>query len=160
MDSKEAIKIAIDTGDMVCMSYVGDLTDQELMQRPHAECNHLNWQLGHLISSEHEMIEMVAPGSMPALPAGFAAQYTRENAKENDPSKFATKEVLMATYKAQRAGTLAALANMTDEQLSKPTGVNYAPTVGAMFSMQGGHWLMHCGQWVVVRRALGKPVVI
>ena len=160
MDSKEAIKIAIDTGDMVCMAYVSDLSDDELMLRPHPECNHLNWQLGHLIASEHGMIESVVPGSMPALPAGFAEKYSRETAKENDPSKFASKAVLMETYKAQRAATLAALATMTDEKLAKATGVDYAPTVASMFSMQGGHWLMHCGQWVVVRRSLGKPVVI
>ena len=36
----------------------------------------------------------------------------------------------------------------------------HAPTLGALYLMQGGHWLMHCGQWVIVRRQLGKPVVI
>ena len=28
-----------------------------------------------------------------------------------------------------------------------------------MFSLFGSHWLMHCGQWAVVRRELGrKPI--
>jgi hypothetical protein len=29
-----------------------------------------------------------------------------------------------------------------------------------MLSMQGSHWMMHAGQWVIVRRNLGKPVLI
>jgi hypothetical protein len=33
----------------------------------------------------------------------------------------------------------------------------YAPTVAAVYDMQGSHYLMHAGQWVVVRRQLGKP---
>jgi hypothetical protein len=28
--------------------------------------------------------------------------------------------------------------------------------VGDVFSMQGGHLLMHAGQWAVVRRKLGR----
>lgn len=160
MDSREAIRLGIECADMVCMAYLNDLSDAELMKRPHGECNHLNWQIGHLIAAENEMIEKVAPGTMPPLPDGFAQKYTKETGKENDPSKFATKDELMAAYQTQRQGTLKALANASDARLSEPSGVPYAPTVASMFSMQGSHWLMHCGQWVVVRRELGKPIVI
>ena len=71
-----------------------------------------------------------------------------------------SKEELMAAYQAQRAATLAALDKQTADDFDKPSGVDYAPTVGAMFAMQGAHWLMHCGQWVIIRRLNGKPVVI
>ncbi|MEX0819769.1 MAG: DinB family protein, partial [Pirellulaceae bacterium] len=63
-------------------------------------------------------------------------------------------------YQEQRAGTLAALAKLSDEDLDKPSPEaiqSYAPNVAAAFSMQGSHWLMHAGQWAVVRRQLGKP---
>jgi hypothetical protein len=26
-----------------------------------------------------------------------------------------------------------------------------------VFSMQGSHWMMHAGQWAVLRRKLGRP---
>ena len=52
------------------------------------------------------------------------------------------------------------LADMSPEDLDKETGVEYAPTVGDMLLMQGAHWMMHCGQWVVVRRETDKPIVI
>lgn len=146
--------------EMVGMAYVGDLSDAELMDRPHADCNHLNWQIGHLICSEHALVSGMSPGAMPALPEGFAAKYAKEAAKSDDPSHFATKDELLRTYREQRDATLAVLAACSAEDLDAPSGVDYAPTRGALLQMQGAHWLMHCGQWVIVRRQHGKPVVI
>lgn len=160
MNSREAIQLNLATGEMVSLAYVGDLSDDQLMKRPHPNCNHINWQLGHLILNEHEMVNAIYPGSMPELPAGFAGRYGRENAKSDDPKSFDNKEVLLETYKKQRAGTLAALAKATDADLDKPSPEamqGYAPNYGAVFSLQGGHYLMHAGQWAVVRRQLGLP---
>jgi DinB superfamily len=160
MQSRDAIKISIDTADMVVNAYLADLSDADLMKRPHPQCNHLNWQIGHLIASEHAMLDSFVPGGMPPLPDGFDAKYSTEAAASDDPSKFVGKDELMSAFKAQRDGTLKALAQVSDADLSKESGVSYAPTIASLFSMQGCHWLMHCGQWVVVRRMLGKPVVI
>ena len=159
MDSRAAIKVSIETADFVAMGYIADLTDQNLMLRPHPGCNHINWQLGHLIAAEHNLINQVSPGAMPALPTGFADKYTKETAASDDPAKFATKEELLRVAKEQRAATLVALSKVSDADLDRPTGLDYAPTVGAMFALQGSHWLMHCGQWVIVRRSLGKPAL-
>ena len=159
MNSQDAIKIGIDCGNIISLGYLGDLTDQDLLHRPCAGCNHINWQLGHLIVSEHSLINQVKPGAMPALPEGFAAKYTSETSGNDDPKALATKEELLKVQAEQRAATLAALAKVSDADLDQPTGVDYAPTVGAMFSLQGSHWLMHAGQWAVIRRQLGhKPM--
>jgi hypothetical protein len=156
MNSQEAIKISLDTASFVSLGYLGDLTDQELLHRPCVGCNHINWQLGHIIAAENDMINKVSPGSMPALPEGFAAKYTSETSGNDDPQTLATKDELLKLAAEQRAGTLAALAKVSDAGLDQPTGVEYAPTVAAMFAMQGCHWLMHAGQWAVVRRQLGR----
>jgi len=34
-----------------------------------------------------------------------------------------------------------------------------APTLGALILLQSNHTLMHAGQFTVVRRKLGKPVL-
>ena len=159
MNSREAIKLGVDCSSMVSLMYLDDLSDQELMQRPGAGCNHINWQVGHLIVAEHGMTEQVAPGSMPALPAGFAEKYTKETAGSDDPKAFVSKAELLQVHKDQRAAMLAALDKQSDADLDKPTGVDYASTVGAMFSLHGSHWLMHAGQWAVVRRQLGRPPI-
>ena len=73
------------------------------------------------------------------------------------PSDFHSKAELMSAFEKTRAGTLAALEKTSDSDFDKPTGVEYAPTVGAMYELQGSHWLMHVGQWAVVRRMCGRP---
>jgi hypothetical protein len=160
MDSRQAIQLGIDSGNMVTMAYLDDLTDEQMLHRPHAECNHIKWQLGHLISSENQIIGGVAPGSMPALPEGFADKYSKETAKSDDASAFDSKEILLSVYQQQRQGTLAALENQSDENLDKSSPEEmqaFAPTVASAFNLIGGHLLMHAGQWAVIRRQLGKP---
>ncbi len=81
-------------------------------------------------------------------------------AKSDEASAFDSKEELLRLYQAQRAGTLAALEKLSDGDLDKPAPEamkDYAPNVAAAFSMQGSHWIMHAGQWAVLRRQLGKP---
>ena len=160
MNANEAIKQGMETGQMISMSYVEDLSDEEMMHRPHPECNHIKWQIGHLIASENHMIEGVAPKSMPALPDGFSGRYGKESAASDNPDAFDSKADLLKIYHQQRAGTLAALGKLTEEDLDKAAPEefqSFAPTVGAAFCLQGNHWLMHAGQWAVIRRQLGRP---
>ncbi|MBL9124804.1 MAG: DinB family protein [Planctomycetaceae bacterium] len=156
MNAHEAIQLSIDMGSYIANAYVQDLNDAELLHRPGQGCNHINWQLGHCILSEHNEIEKLFPGTMPPLPPGFAEKYGRENAASDDPKKFCTKAELLATLQAQRAATLKAFAQTSDADFDRPTGVDYAPSIGAMFALQGSHYLMHVGQWAVVRRQLGR----
>src|SRR4051794_5649420 len=156
MNVKDAIKIGIDTGRFISIGYLEDLSDQELLHRPAKGANHINWQLGHLIQSENEMINIVAPGAMLPLPASFAEKYTKDTAGSDDASKFLKKAELLKLFEEQRSGTLKALDKLSDADFDKSTGVEYAPTVGAMLSMQGTQWVTHARQWAVVRRQLGR----
>lgn len=156
MNTKDAIRQNIDFAHMVCSGYLGDLTDEDMMQRPSPKSNHIKWQLGHLIAAEHQLVEKAAPGSMPPLPEGFAERYDKATCTSDDPSAFDSKEDLMAAAEAQRAGTLAALEKIDEADFDRESGVEYAPTVGHLFSLQGSHWMMHAGQWAVIRRQLGR----
>jgi len=156
MNAKQALQLGIDMGEMICQQYLEDLSDAEMMKRPAPGCNHINWQLGHLIASEHMMISAVDPQAMPALPEGFAERYSRENTGVDDPAALCSKAELMQTFAQQRAATRAALERIPESELDRETGISYAPTAASMFSMQGSHWLMHAGQWAVVRRQLGR----
>src|SRR3954470_15223884 len=157
MNAKDVLKINIDMGQFISLGYLEDLADQELLHRPAKGANHINWQLGHLIQSENEMMNIAITGCMPALPAGFAEKYTKDTATSDDASKFLKKDELLKIYEEQRAATLKALASATEADLDKPTGQSWAPTVASLFAMAGTHWVMHAGQWAVVRRQLGRP---
>ena len=160
MDSRAAIKTCINSGKMITDAYLGDLTDADLLVRPCPGINHIAWQLGHLIYAEHAMVESIAPGSMPALPPGFESRYNNETAKSDNPANFLTKEEYLRILNEQRAGTLAALDSQSDADLDLPVHPpfnSFLASRGALFSMQGSHWLMHIGQWAVIRRILNRP---
>jgi len=159
MDTKTAIKTALDLADMISKSYLGDLSDEEMMHRPAPGCNHIKWQVGHLIASENMMINNCVPGALPDLPAGFSDKYNKETAGSDDASAFDSKEDLLKLYEQQRAATLTALEQIPLEDLNKesPEPMRaYAPNFGAAFIMQDSHWMMHAGQWAVIRRQLGR----
>ena len=156
MNIRDAFRQSMDMGQMVSMAYLEDLTDEEMMHRPAPESNHIKWQVGHLIASENNLLNTAVPGAAPALPEGFAERYAKETAKSDDPGAFDTKADLLSLYREQRDASLAALGKVSDAEFDRETGFDYAPTVGAIFSLLGGHWLMHAGQWAVIRRQLGR----
>ena len=159
MSSHQAIQEAIRQSETTCQRYLDDLTDAELLVRPVPGANHIAWQLGHLIKSEHRIMEAVSPGSMPALPPGFFEKHTNDTATLDDPAAFYTKAEYLAVAAEQRKGTLAALERLKEEDFARPAPESLqriAPTVLGMFVMQSTHWTMHAGQWVIVRRKLGR----
>jgi hypothetical protein len=159
MNAHQALKTGIASSEMISDSYLKDLTDSELMVRVVPGINHIAWQLGHLIVGEHDMINMVRPNSMPELPPGFREKHDRETHSSDDPKAFCTKAEYAAEMKKQRAGTLAVLDKLSDADLDQPAPEplrNFLKTVGEVFSMQGSHWMMHAGQWAVLRRKLGR----
>jgi hypothetical protein len=160
MDARAAIKMSLDMADMVSQTYLKDMDDTDLMRRPAEGCNHVNFQIGHIIISENKMMGSVEGCSMPALPEGMEAMYSADNTVSDDAADFMTKDQLMAAFAEQRAVSLATLESLSDEQLDGETGIHYAPTIGCLLSLLGSHWLMHCGQWVVVRRLCDKPIVM
>ena len=162
MTPKDVIKNTIDTCHEVLTAYLSDLNDADLMIRPVPEANHIAWQLGHLVASEHQMMTD-AGYNMPDLPNGFAESYTPETSTSDDAAKFHKKDQYLAWIAQQRTGTRAALEAMPEADLDKPSPEpmrEYAPTIGVAFNLVGIHLMMHAAQFVVVRRKLGKPVMI
>jgi hypothetical protein len=160
MDTRQAHRASMAMADMMAQGYLGDLSDADLLVRPVPGANHIAWQLGHLIASERGMMEQVAPGSMPALPAGFKEKHTKETAGSDDPNAFLTKDEYLKLHAAVRAATLAVLDRTSDADFDKPAPESmqgYAPTIGDLFVLHGQHWTMHSGQWAVIRRKLGRP---
>lgn len=156
------IKHELNLPTFVVQGYLGDLSDEDLLRRPVPNANHIAWQLGHLIVSEHNLNNMVCPDSMPALPEGFAEKHAKETATSDDAGGFCTKHEYVNAMEEQRAGTLALLDKLSDEELEKPAPENiqkFGATVGAVIAGQSAHWMMHAGQWVVVRRQLGKEAM-
>lgn len=163
MNPKDALKLCIGMSDTVINAYLNDLSDADLLVRPVPGMNHIAWQLGHLISAERHFVELVSPGSCPPLPEGFDQAHSKDTVSVDDPSKFESLAKYQELWKTQRAATLAELDRFPESDLEKTDPEKYPPyasTPAALFAIVGTHALMHSGQFVAVRRQLGKPLAI
>jgi hypothetical protein len=159
--AKNILRGAIEGGHWVVRAFVEDLTDAELLVRSVPGANHIAWQLGHMISGTHKMLAAMGY-KVPALPEGFAEAYTPATAGSDDPAKFATKAQYLVLMDQAKAASLAAVEGTPETDLDKPGPESmreYAPTVAAALMLQGTHWLMHSGQFVPIRRKLGKKPI-
>lgn len=158
MDIKQLILSNLSQSDFVVSSYLADLSPDELLERPVPGANHIAWQLGHLISSERHLVNQAVPDRMPPLPAGFAERHTKQTAGGDDPAAFLSKQEYLAVAGQVRAAALSLLEGLQPSDFDRPvTKVPpFAKTVGDTFLLVGNHWLMHAGQWAVVRRKRGR----
>jgi hypothetical protein len=162
MNARDAIKIALNSTKDMLNSYLADFSDADLLVRPVPQANHIAWQLGHLISSEGKIGAAIPSASYPELPAGWSDRHGKGTAATEPPKGFATKAEYLALFNQARAVTLQAVEKLSDADMDKPTTGNmarWAPTIGALLMLQSNHTLMHAGQFTVVRRKLGKPIL-
>jgi uncharacterized damage-inducible protein DinB len=163
MTAKDAIKSVSNFNMHVLETYLSDLSDADLLTRPVPGANHIAWQLGHLISSEISMLSMIPGGSPLELPSGFAERHGKETAKLDPPKNFLTKAEYLSIFKRVREQTMAKLDKLPDADLDKPnTGSmsKMCTTLGLLFLLAVNHQMMHAGQFAVLRRKLGKPIMM
>jgi len=161
MQAKDAIKSALTSTQGLLKTYLADLSDADLLVRPVPNANHIAWQLGHLIKSEPELLRMELPdAAYPKLPAGFEEQHSKETAAVDPPKGFLTKAEYLALAKEVRGATLALLDRVDIDRACTGRMAKFAPTLADLFLMLSTHTMMHTGQFTVVRRKLGKPLVM
>ncbi|GAB5405329.1 MAG: DinB family protein [Aureliella sp.] len=162
----EMLEQHLNMAQVVVDRLLTDMDDAHWLLRPHPKCNPINWQVGHLVLSEHQQMAKIAPGSMPALPAGFADAYRKPTGKpETLPHCESTrhlvpKDVLCNEMHRQRTATVEQLHRFSTQQLQQDSGISYAPKVYSVFLMIATHWTMHSGQWTIVRREVGLPIAM
>ncbi|WP_166824837.1 DinB family protein [Thalassoroseus pseudoceratinae] len=159
MNAAKALKAGFHTPDIAWKMYLEDLTEEEMMLRPCEGANHIKWQIGHLICSDHRMGSVAFPGQIPDLPDGFADRYTKETASVDDGTAFDSKIELLRVAEEQRSALFAALEQATDAELDRATPEDwqfFGPTVGYVIAMIPAHWMMHSGQWAILRRQQGR----
>lgn len=163
MNVQDVLKATFATTNMVFNRYLSDLTDAELLVRPAPGCNHIAWQLGHLLVSNTTLLDTVAPGAAPELPAGFAEKYDAETAMSDSAADFLTKAEYLALFEKLNAATVIAIDHLSESDLGQPSPEGWRdmfPKVGDLVVLIVMHSMMHAGQWVPIRRQLNKPIVI
>jgi hypothetical protein len=164
MNAREAITYALKSTHNLLKQYVSDLSDADLLVRPVPGANHIAWQLGHLISGEVRHMTGQIPGlTYPELPAGFVEQHDKTMAGVEPPKGFRTKEEYLGLFNNVRRATIAGVEKLSDADFDRPNSgpaSKLASTLGALLLLEANHVMMHAGQFTVVRRKLGKPVLM
>jgi len=164
VNGKQAIRAALEGTRFTFNLYLQDLADEDLFVRPAPTANHIAWQLGHVIAGDRILVTSQLPEvRFPKVPPRFLEAHSPEGATKNGPDGFLTKCQYLELFDQMRAATMDALDNLTDADLDRPTTgkvAALAPTLGHVFLLISNHTLMHAGQFTVVRRLLGKPVLV
>src|SRR5215218_3021353 len=161
MDGRDGIKAALESTRYLLNWFVSDFSDADLPVRPVPGANHAAWQIGNVITGDVFFISQeLSDTPYPELPRGFYELHGSEGAKKDEG--FLTKAEYLALFENVRNATIAAVGKLTDADLDRPVtgkGKVLAATLGKLFLMLSNHTLMHAGQFTVIRRKLGKPVL-
>jgi uncharacterized damage-inducible protein DinB len=163
MNGRDAIRTALTQTQNMLNRYLEDLSDADLLVRPVPGANHIAWQLGHLISSEPHLANYAPFGAVyPDFPAGFDDHHKKAAAAMEPPHGYLTKAQYSELFNKTRQATINAVGKLTDADLDQKVEgdmAGFAPTRGALLLLISNHTFMHTGQFTVVRRKLGKPVL-
>jgi hypothetical protein len=126
--------------------------------------NHIAWQLGHLILRQRRSIDTQGLGvRYPELPLRFEEQHSDAAAGIEPPTGFLSKAEYLELWTKGHQATMAALASLSDADLDRPAKGEVAktgPTLGDLFlALTPSQCGPHIGQFAIVRRKLGKPVL-
>jgi hypothetical protein len=163
MNGITAIRTALESTGQMVPWFLGDFTDADLLVRPVPGANHAAWQIGNVIGGDVMIVKSQLPDAVyPELPEGFEERYGNKGTSLDDAG-FLGRDAFLALFAQVRAATIAALDGLTDADLERPTTgdmAKFAPTLGHVFLLVSNHTLMHVGQFSVIRRKLGKPVLL
>jgi hypothetical protein len=163
MNGVKAIQTALEGTKFLLNWFVSDFSDADLLVRPASTANHAAWQIGNVIVGDWYMVTSQLPDApFPALPDGFKELHGPEGTKKDGPEGFLTKDEYLSLFDTVRSATIATVGGLSDNDLDRPTTgkiAQFAPTLGHVFLMASNHALMHAGQFSVIRRVLGKPVL-
>jgi hypothetical protein len=163
MNGRDAIKSALESTRFILNWFVSDFSDADLFVRPVPGANHAAWQIGNVIVGDPFLVRSQLPdAAYPELPAGFKEMHGPEGTAKDGPEGFLTKAEYLSLFDAVRSATIVAVDKLSDADLDRPsTGqlATFAPTLGKLLLLVSNHTLLHAGQFSVIRRKLGKPVL-
>jgi hypothetical protein len=161
MTAKDLILRGLEASREQLRMFLSDLSDADLLVRPVPGANHIAWQFGHVMCSELRLVRALSAGPGPVLPEGFEAAHAKDRTGADDG--FASKATYLTVLDTVRNATVAAVRAMPDADLDKPnpgpTAKRWPLVADLCLLVAAFHPTIHTGQFSVVRRKLGKPVL-
>lgn len=141
---------------------LADFSDADMLVRPVPGANHALWQIGHLVNATAFFAAMIPGVKVPAVPADWKDKFGKGTSATDDAKAFPTKAEVLKVLASLKDAVIEGVKKLKPEDLAKPSPDSakaFAPTLGNVVLLVGGHMTMHVGQFQVIRRKLGKPVL-
>lgn len=143
--------------------YIHDFTDADLLVRPVPGANHAAWQIGNVIAGDPYLMQCELPDAkFPELSESFINLHSGKGAGIDTDPGFLTKDGYLKLFDEVRGAAIAEVQKLSDADLDKPSSESMkfaGPTLGHVLMFLATHTYMHVGQFTVIRRKLGKPVL-
>jgi hypothetical protein len=137
-------------------------THEESIRPPQEAGNCLNWVVGHMIASRHDVLAML--GQTAVWSEDELKRYGRGSAPNPDGAGAMFWEKMFADFDATQERLRAGLAALTPEVLAGavPEAQNFLglETIGEVLAAYNFHESYHAGQVGILRRVLGREGVI
>ena len=158
MTAKDLLRQLIEYGHRVTRGFVEDLTDADLLVRSVPTANHIAWQLGHTIASTRRLI--LAAGRRARIARGFRGGLYQGNVGLGRSGQVRHEGPVSGPDGADESGVAGGGQRHAGGRVGPARAERMRqrmPTVGVVLLMLGAHWTVHAGQFVPIRRKLGKP---
>jgi len=138
------------------------VTHEESLIQPTPGGNCLNWVVGHLLWTYHQMLPLV--GQKPVLEEAALKRYARGTPALESPAEALDLKKLITAWHETNDRIDAGFANLTADALDKPApsspSNNPNETVRSLLSTVLFHQAYHAGQTGILRRIAGKAGAI
>jgi uncharacterized damage-inducible protein DinB len=154
---QDILVYAMKTTRWLMESLCKDLSPAELLHRACDKGNCAAWILGHLINTDHRMLQSLT-GDAPPLPEGFKERFaTKGDAPQ--AKDFGDVSGLLQLFLNTRDALIAATERTDTAQLSAPVDIPNPrfSTRWQFLTLCGFHTGTHAGQISTIRRSLGRP---
>ena len=163
MKATDFIKLSLESSKGWIMGLAADIQDAPL-QRATAGGNHPMWCLGHLVYIEGNLVNGLCKGEENPV-ADWADVFGIGTQPSDDASVYPPYEEVLAKLEEVRAGTMAYLDSISDDELDRPSNAEgdmkeWFPTKGACLAAVSTHFGFHGGQIADARRSAGRDVLM
>jgi hypothetical protein len=142
--------------------YVDDLSPQEYLHRATPQSNCTAWIIGHLTLSDRGALKQLGVSDLPALPEGFEQRIVRDAAAAAKANDFGDVQALLPLFDQHRALLIEAVKRASASDLERPLAKPNPMfgTVGQLAAFMALHAGVHAGQITMIRRSLGRAVIV
>jgi len=137
-----------------------DIQPDDWFAQPCDVSNHLMWVAGHILNTRSGVIL----GSLGKQPASYWGDLFARGGKLVERSKYPSPQEIRNAWKGVADELATALANVTDEVLSRPVPDSPAPKfdgkVGGLVAFFALHEAYHVGQLAYLRKFLGYSQLV